>query len=62
MLLFLYIGCDATLSLPDSAGVFLEDTNNFSFTSEIFPKYPNRTKGRCNRSLEICPLTCWGTT
>ena len=35
MLLFLYIGCDATISLPDSAGIFLEDANNFSFTSEV---------------------------
>ena len=29
MLLFLYIGCEATLSLPDSAGIFLEDANIF---------------------------------
>ena len=35
MHLFLYIGCDATISLPDSAGIFLEDANNFSFTSEV---------------------------
>jgi hypothetical protein len=35
MFFLIFISCKTTLSLPESAGIFLEDSNNFSFSSQV---------------------------